>query len=132
MSQSTELIERLRWESKWCTLGAWLLAGLSAGLLAQAVVKFTGGHSGWSVSLLFAALIGLTAFYQRRIARLAEAFALVVEMVGDDRPDQFQLDMQFVALVAKARAEGWYEEDPDWAEVDAHLERILHATTERR
>ena len=32
------------------------------------------------------------------------------------------LESQIVSLVAQARTEGWYEDDPGWSEVDRLLE----------
>jgi len=35
-----------------------------------------------------------------------------------------QIEHEIVALLAVARREGWYEEDPGWAEIDDRLSAL--------
>lgn len=35
-----------------------------------------------------------------------------------------EIEHEIVSLVAQARSEGWYEDDPSWDEVDERLSRL--------
>lgn len=37
---------------------------------------------------------------------------------------QQQIEHEIVSLVAQARREGWYEDDPAWVQVDERLSRL--------
>ncbi len=38
--------------------------------------------------------------------------------------EQREVEREIVEIVARARDEGWYEEDPGWRAVDARLELL--------
>lgn len=42
------------------------------------------------------------------------------------RQGQGDVEQKIISTVARARAEGWYEDDPGWSEVDRLLEMHSH------